>query len=167
MYFFNGDVCIVSARTDNKGVASVNLGYGTVNGAGIGSSVSLVSSGSNIVLGGSVTLSGTVKNSSNAGVSGVSVDFYEGSVKIGSGTTNSSGVATINYTPSSVGSKVVSGVFKGNESYYKSNSNDVTVTVTGDVVPLNTVTSLVSIIVWLVVVKALFLLLLLRTVRIV
>ena len=49
------------------------------------------------------TLSATVLDSNNQGVSGETVTFYNGSTSIGTGTTNSSGVATKTYSSTGVG----------------------------------------------------------------
>ena len=90
---------------------------------------SLTASSQSFVVGGSVTFTATLLDNELSGVSGVTITFKDGTTTLGTGTTNSSGVAT--YTTSSLasGSHSITAVFAGNSSYTASTSSAVSVTV--------------------------------------
>ena len=114
---------------------TLEVGEDTVNGETVTvyvltpetTSISLVLSSSvgSCGIGDSVVLSVTVTEDSEP-VSGASVSFKLGGSEIGTGTTNSSGVATYTYTTSSVGSLNFSAVYAGHSS------NSVSVVVSHD-----------------------------------
>ena len=56
-----------------------------------------------VVKNNSITLSSTVRSTTSVVLAGVDVDFYSGSTKIGTATTDSNGVAIYNYTPTTAG----------------------------------------------------------------
>ena len=90
--------------------------------------LTVTSSSSTLVLDGTVTISATLKDSSNVAISGATVTFKEGTTTLGTGTTNSSGIATYTYTGTTTGSHTVSGVY-GGDSTYASSTGSVSVTV--------------------------------------
>ena len=90
--------------------------------------LTVTSSSSTLVLDGTVTISAALKDSSNVAISGATITFKEGSTTLGTGTTNSSGVATYTYTGATTGSHTVSGVF-GGDSTYASSTGSVGLTV--------------------------------------
>ena len=69
--------------------------------------ISLTASSSSINVGSNLTLSATVMDDDTP-VSGVSVSFYDGTTSLGTGTTNSSGVATYITSSLSAGSHSLS-----------------------------------------------------------
>lgn len=91
--------------------------------------ISMTASSQSFVVGGSVTFTATLLDNELSGVSGVTITFKDGTTTLGTGTTNSSGVAT--YTTSSLtsGSHSITAVFAGNSSYTASTSSAVSVTV--------------------------------------
>ena len=74
------------------------------------------------------TLTATVLDNTTA-ISGITVTFKEGTTTLGTGITNSSGVATYSYTPSSAGSKVITATTTATSIYPSSTSSSVTITV--------------------------------------
>lgn len=83
------------------------------------------------VVGASVTLSATVTATSNAPAPTGQVAFLDGSTTLGSGTLNSSGVATFTTTTLAIGSHSLTAEYAGDASNAPSNSPMVTLTVTG------------------------------------
>ena len=81
--------------------------------------VDLSVSSSNVNIGSNVTFSATVENAGTP-VSGVTVTFYEGSTTLGTGTTNSSGVATFTTNSLTAGTHNVVAVYSVVESTNKS-----------------------------------------------
>lgn len=77
-----------------------------------------VSASSSMLVNGSYSVTVTLA-AAGSGVSGQSVSISDGSWTL-SGTTNTSGVATFTYTPSSAGSKTLTGTFAGNSPYTSS-----------------------------------------------
>ena len=91
-------------------------------------STSLSLGSSSIIVGSSTTGSATV-TSGGAGVSGLTVTFYDGSTSLGTGTTNSSGVATYTLSGLSVGSHSITAVVTATDTYDTSTSSASTLTV--------------------------------------
>lgn len=114
--------------------ATLESGTDTVYGVSMGvylmepdlgeaTSLTVTSSSSTLVLDGTVTISATLKDSSNVAISGATITFKESDTTLGTGTTNSSGVATYTYTGTSVGSHTVVGVYDGDSTYASSTGN--------------------------------------------
>jgi hypothetical protein len=76
-------------------------------------------------VGTAITLTGTL----SAKVSGLTITFSDGSGVLGTGTTNSSGVATLSYAWATAGTKSVKASFAGVTGYGASTSSSITVTV--------------------------------------
>jgi len=78
------------------------------------------------IQGKSVTITATLKDENGNPIQNVNIDFqlYDGSSwkSIGSDTTDSSGVASVTYTPSSTGTFQVKAVFSGTTNYSQSTS---------------------------------------------
>ena len=68
-------------------------------------------------LNGTVVLNATVKDQEGNFVSGVVVEFYIGNVKVGTGTTNTEGIASFTYTIASAGNFDYHAISVGNENY--------------------------------------------------
>lgn len=91
-------------------------------------STSLSLGSSSIIVGSSTTGSATV-TSAGSGVSGLTVTFYDGSTSLGTGTTNSSGVATYTLSGLSVGSHSITATVTATDTYDTSTSSASTLTV--------------------------------------
>ena len=91
--------------------------------------LTLTVNSSSVYIGDTVTFTATLKDTSNNAVSGATVTFKEGSTSLGTGTTNSSGVATLSTTSLTVGSHSVTANYGGDSTYAGSNSSSVSVTV--------------------------------------
>ncbi|PKQ32282.1 MAG: hypothetical protein CVT62_04480 [Actinobacteria bacterium HGW-Actinobacteria-2] len=90
------------------------------------SSTALAAAPTSSTFGTEVTLTATVSPSAATG----SVDFYEGSTKLGTGSL-ASGVASFSTSALTVGSHTVKAVYAGDDTYATSTSANATVTVTG------------------------------------
>ena len=75
--------------------------------------VALESSASSITVGESVTLTAYVKDQFDTAMEGETVTFYDGETSLGTGTTNSSGIATLTASSLSVGSHSLKAVCSG------------------------------------------------------
>ena len=91
--------------------------------------ISMTASSQSFVVGGSVTFTATLLDNELSGVSGVTITFKDGTSTLGTGTTNSSGVATYTTSGLASGSHSITAVFAGNSSYTASTSSAVSVTV--------------------------------------
>ena len=91
--------------------------------------ISMTASSQSFVVGGSVTFTATLLDNELSGVSGVTITFKDGTSTLGTGTTNSSGVATYTTSSLTAGSHSITAVFAGNSSYTGSTSSAVSVTV--------------------------------------
>lgn len=135
-----GNIINVKSDDDYELVdCTITESTATINGVSMGvylmepdlgeaTSLTVTSSSSTLVLDGTVTISATLKDSSNVAINGATITFKEGSTTLGTGTTNSSGVATYTYTGATTGSHTVSGVF-GGDSTYASSTGSVSLTV--------------------------------------
>jgi trimeric autotransporter adhesin len=73
-----------------------------------------------------VNLSSTLKDGLGNPLSGLSVDYYIGSEKVGSGITGVNGISTVSYTPANVGTYSIRAQYSGNQPggrYASSNSS--------------------------------------------
>lgn len=118
------DMDTVYGATVNVIVMEPDLGEATT--------LTVTSSSSTLVLDNTVNISATLKDSSNAAISGATITFKEGTTTLGNSTTNSSGVATYTYTGASVGDHTINAGFAG-DSTYASSTGNVSVTVTDHV----------------------------------
>ena len=98
----------------------------TVNKKSTSTSLSLGSS--TIYVGGSTTATATV-TSGGTGVNGLTVTFKDGNTTLGTGTTNSSGVATYTLSGLSVGSHSITAAVGATDTYDGSTSSASTLTV--------------------------------------
>ena len=89
---------------------------------------SLAVSSNTIYVDGSTTATATV-TSGGSGVNGLTVTFKDGSTTLGTGTTNSSGVATYTVSGLSAGNHSITAVVTENSTYAASTSSAVTLTV--------------------------------------
>ena len=119
--------CTITEATDTINGVSMTV-YLLEPDLGESTTLTVTSSSATLVLDGTVTISATLKDSSNVAISGATVTFKEGSTTLGTGTTNSSGVATYTYTGATTGSHTVSGVY-GGDSTYASSTGSVSLTV--------------------------------------
>ena len=94
---------------------------------------SLSASPANTSAGTNVTLNATVAPSAGNGTPTGTVTFMNGSAKLGSGTLNSSGVATLTTTAIPVGNHSVTAVYSGDSSFAASTSPAVSVNITAAV----------------------------------
>ena len=83
---------------------------------------------SSIIVGGSIVAYATVKQN-NTGINGVTVTFKDGNTILGTGTTNSSGVATYTLTGLAVGSHSITAVASETDTTSSSTSSASTLTV--------------------------------------
>lgn len=111
----------------------------SVSGLDLDTALTLSASSSTVTVNDSITLTATLTASYddetlvNVDLSGVlqnaTIKFYEGSTLKGTATTNSSGVATYIYTPTTGGSKTLKAVFDGTENFQDAESTGVSITV--------------------------------------
>ena len=111
----------------------------SVSGLDLDTSLTLLASSSTTTVGSSITLTATLTASYddetlvNVDLQGVlqnaTIKFYEGSTLKGTSTTNSSGVATYTYTPTTGGNKTLKAVFDGTENFQDAESTGVSITV--------------------------------------
>ena len=94
----------------------------------LSTSTALSSSGVNVQVGTNVTFTATVTSSSTP-VEGLTVTFKDGTATLGTGTTNSSGVATYSTSSLSVATHSITAVTSENDTYSTSTSSAVSVTV--------------------------------------
>jgi len=76
-----------------------------------------------------VTLTGKLTDVSGTSIAGEYVDFFVGGTIIGSFSTDSNGIATLQYTPTDEGTIEVKGAYRGGVKYAKSESDIETLTV--------------------------------------
>ena len=119
--------CTITEDTDTVYGATVNVIVMEPD-LGEATTLTVTSSSSTLVLDNTVTISATLKDSSNAAISGATITFKEGTTTLGNSTTNSSGVATYTYTGASVGDHTINAGFAGDSTYAGSTGN-VSVTV--------------------------------------
>ena len=111
----------------------------SVSGLDLDTALTLSASSSTVTVNDSITLTATLTASYddetlvNVDLQGVlqnaTIKFYEGSTLKGTATTNSSGVATYTYTPTTGGNKTVKAVFDGTDNFQDAESSDVSITV--------------------------------------
>jgi len=111
----------------------------SVSGLDLDTALTLSASSSTVTVNDSITLTATLTASYddetlvNVDLSGVlqnaTIKFYEGSTLKGTATTNSSGVATYTYTPTTGGNKTLKAVFDGTENFQDAESSSVSITV--------------------------------------
>ena len=123
--------CTITEDTDTVYGATVNVIVMEPD-LGEATTLTVTSSSSTLVLDNTVNISATLKDSSNAAISGATITFKEGTTTLGTSTTNSSGVATYTYTGASVGDHTINAGFAG-DSTYASSTGNVSVTVTDHV----------------------------------
>jgi len=146
--FLDGGVSLGTAVTASTGVASIKKTFAAGahsvtasvapqgNYAGSTSGVALITATQATTLtlkvntttarvNTAITLTGTL----SAKVSGLTITFSDGSGVLGSGITNSSGVATLSYAWATAGTKSVKASFAGVTGYGASTSSSITVTV--------------------------------------
>ena len=123
--------CTITEDTDTVNGATVNVIVMEPD-LGEATTLTVTSSSSTLVLDNTVNISATLKDSSNAAISGATITFKEGTTTLGTSTTNSSGVATYTYTGASVGDHTINAGFAG-DSTYASSTGNVSVTVTDHV----------------------------------
>jgi len=160
--FYIGITSLDSANTDSSGnalkpyAASVSAGTYVVNASYAGDSDHGSSSGtSNLIVNPftttltidvpsatqerSVTLKATLKDENANPIQGMVVHFkmYDGSswTNMSSANTDSNGVASISYTPSSIGSFQVKAIFAGATNYASSESTSANLIVSTDYTP--------------------------------
>jgi 5-hydroxyisourate hydrolase-like protein (transthyretin family) len=160
--FFIGTTSLGSANTDSSGnavksyTANVNAGSYVINasyagstdyGSCIGTSNLIVNPFTTTLTvdvpsatqGKSVTLKATLKDENGNPIQGMSIQFqmYEGNTwtNMSSASTDSSGVASISYTPSNTGSFQVKAVFAGVTNYASSASTSANLNVSMDYTP--------------------------------
>ena len=92
------------------------------------STTTLSLASSSIIVGGSIVAYATVKQN-NTGINGVTVTFKDGNTILGTGTTNSSGVATYTLTGLAVGSHSITAVASETDTTSSSTSSASTLTV--------------------------------------
>ena len=119
----------------------------SVSGLDLDTALTCTASSSTVTVNDSITLTATLTASYddetlvNVDLSGVlqnaTIKFYEGNTLKGTATTNSSGVATYTYTPTTSGSKTVKAVFDGTDNFQDCESSSVSITV-------NKITSVIS-----------------------
>jgi len=154
--FSLGTTVLGSAFTDSSGnavepyVANVSAGTYAVNASYTENDAYLSSSAtSNLIVspfttnvtidapsatqGNAATLKATLKDENGNPIQGMNVDFqiYDGAswTSIGSASTDSSGIASLSYTPSSTGSFQVKAVFGGTTNYASSSSSSANLNV--------------------------------------
>ena len=148
--FFIGTTYIGSALTDSDGnaviiyVADIDTGNYSVTAIYSGSldflscntttnlivsslkTILAIESPSTSIQGETITLKGTLKDELGDPIQGISIDFqfYNGSswLKIGSANTDLNGIASLNYTPSDIGTFQVRAVFNGTANYSQTTS---------------------------------------------
>ncbi len=151
--FYNGSTAIGTGTINGSGVATLTTGslpvgadsitavYGGDNNYGTGTSNAVTitvskNAGSNTLstsnaspsYSQAVTLTDTL-SSSNGVVPTGTVTFYNGTTNLGTGTVNSSGVATLTTSALPVGTDSITAVYGGDPNYSSSTSNAVTETV--------------------------------------
>jgi hypothetical protein len=86
-----------------------------------------------------ITINATLKDENENSIQNANIEFqlYDGSLwsSIGSGTTDSNGIASINYTPLNIGTYQVKAVFIGTTNYSQSTSTTDSLTVSMDYIP--------------------------------
>lgn len=110
----------------------------TVTVTKIPTSITLSEGSSSIYVGDTPSLSGTLKDSSNNGITSVSVKIYQGNTLLGTVTTGAGGA--FSYTGSATtasGSLTYHAVYEGTSSYASVTSSDVTITVSKIATSLN------------------------------
>jgi hypothetical protein len=118
---------VPSVTGSNLGNYAVNIVNGTLTVTAAATTTTLTAPGS-ATYGGSETLTATV--ASTAGTPGGTVTFYSGSTALGTGTLNSSGVATLSTTALPAGTDAVTATYAAAGNFAASTSAPVTLTVT-------------------------------------
>jgi hypothetical protein len=132
-----GDTCVVSViftpTMAGTRTGSVGVGDPIVNLSGTGQLVStattLMTSPNPAAMGATVTFTATVAPVPTGSSLGT-VSFYNGSTLLGTGTVNSSGVATYTTSSLAVGPESITAVYSGNAGFATSTSSAVTETIT-------------------------------------
>ena len=117
---------VPSVTGSNLGNYTVNIVNGTLTVTGAATTTTLTAPGS-ATYGASETLTATV--ASTAGTPGGTVTFYSGSTALGTGTLNSSGVATLSTTALPAGTDTVTATYAAAGNFAASTSAPVTLTV--------------------------------------
>ena len=117
-----GEKCVPVFRLDDDG----NLYVDSCGGSSV-ESTSLTASASNteIATGDSAVIEATLKDSDGNPVQGVDINFYSGSVVLGTKQTNASGIATYTYTGTAKGDVPISAIFTGTDEYLGSASDEL------------------------------------------
>ena len=118
---------VPSVTGSNLGNYTVNIVNGTLTVTAAATTTTLTAPGS-ATYGASETLTATV--ASTAGTPGGTVTFYSGSTALGTGTLNSSGVATLSTTALPAGTDTVTATYAAAGNFAASTSAPVTLTVT-------------------------------------
>jgi hypothetical protein len=166
--FMNGSTVLGSASVNSSGVATLstaslpagtysltaryvgNSSFGsstsaaasvTVTASTAATTTSLVASPNSVTVGQALNMVATVSASGTASLSGT-VNFMNGSTVLGSGSVNTSGVATLSIATLPAGTYSLTAQYVGNSNYLTSTSPKASVTVTASTVA--TTTSLVA-----------------------
>ena len=118
---------VPSVTGSNLGNYTVNIVNGTLTVTGAVTTTTLTAPGGSATYGASETLTATV--ASTAGTPAGTVTFYSGSTALGTGTLNSSGVATLSTTALPAGTDTVTATYAAAGNFAASTSAPVTLTV--------------------------------------
>jgi hypothetical protein len=118
---------VPSVTGSNLGNYTVNIVNGTLTVTAAATTTTLTAPGSGATYGANETLTATV--ASTAGTPGGTVTFYSGATALGTGTLNSSGVATLSTTALPAGTDTVTATYAAAGNFAASTSAPVTLTV--------------------------------------
>ena len=76
------------------------------------------------------TLTSTLKDTTGNPLSGMNVDYYIGSQKVGTAKTDASGISSLQYTPNTAGTYTIKASYVGNQEGGKFASSEITATLT-------------------------------------
>ena len=119
---------VPSVTGSNLGNYTVKIVNGALTVTAAATTTTLTAPGGSATYGASETLTATV--ASTAGTPGGTVTFYSGSTALGTGTLNSSGVATLSTTALPAGTDTVTATYAAAGNFAASTSAPVTLTVT-------------------------------------
>ena len=119
-----GEKCIPTFRLASNGDLYVNsCGGGSSKAKSTTLNASL--SKTEIAKNDTSVVNATLKDSDGNPINGVDINFYSGSVVLGTSQTNASGIATYTYTGTAKGDIYISAIFHGNDTYLGSASDEL------------------------------------------
>lgn len=119
-----GEKCIPTFRLASNGDLYVNsCGGGSSKAKSTTLNASL--SKTEIAKNDTSVVNATLKDSDGNPINGVDINFYSGSVVLGTSQTNASGIATYTYTGTAKGNIYISAIFHGNDTYLGSASDEL------------------------------------------